>query len=168
MAALNFSVFEYHSRDALRAYFKSARRSLRKRGVIVFDVFGGPGAMRVSEQRRDVVPSKADAITDGEPIPSAFGYRWEQRAFDAVSGRIDCRIHFDLDAKTTRASAFRYDWRLWTLPELVELLGEAGFAEPTVWCDTYDEQAGQSDGVYRPMPEMSAREDWVAYVVARR
>jgi hypothetical protein len=29
--------------------------------------------------------------------------------------------------------AFTYDWRLWTLPDLVEALGEAGYSRVGVW-----------------------------------
>lgn len=29
--------------------------------------------------------------------------------------------------------AFRYDWRLWTIPELAEMLEEAGFDSMRAW-----------------------------------
>lgn len=161
VAALNFSTFIYHDRDSLRNYFRGARRSLRPGGVAVIDTYGGPGAERTMEQRRDV---PADPERDAE----AFEYVWEQRAFDPVTRRTDCRIHFEFGDSRRINSAFRYDWRLWTLPELVELMAEAGLHEPTVWCDRYDAKAGMSDGVYRPVNKMEAREDWVAYVVGHK
>ncbi len=95
----------------------------------------------------------------------AFDYLWEQRDYDAVTARVDCRIHFAFRDGRLLESAFRYDWRLWTLPELVELMREAGFAKAEVWCDEYDADTGQSDGQYRPLKSMPPREDWVAYVV---
>jgi hypothetical protein len=107
-----------------------------------------------------------------EAAPPAFEYQWEQRDYDAVTGRIDCRIHFvvggDGGVHRTRRNAFRYDWRLWTLPELIELMREAGFVRAEAWCDRYDARTGQSDGMYRPIARMGAREDWVAYVVGVR
>ena len=63
-------------------------------------------------------------------------------------------------------NVFRYDWRLWSLAELVEAATEAGFARAEVWAEGYDPQRGTSDGRYRPAPHMAQRTDWIAYVVA--
>jgi len=161
IAALNFSVFIYHDRTATLRYMRHARASLRDGGLLIIDVFGGPGSMRAGIQSRDVRPPEDEGARP-------FEYQWEQRSYDAVSGRIDCRIHFRLADGTVRRDAFRYDWRLWTLPELSELLAEAGFSQADVWCDGYDAVAGAGDGDYRPLTSMPEREDWVAYVVAKR
>ncbi len=160
IAALNFSVLGLHTRAELLDYFRRSRARLRAGGVLVLDVYGGPGAEQVSTQRRRVQPM------DGA-LPT-FTYLWEQRSFDALTRRTDCRIHFDLPGRQRWASAFRYDWRLWTLPELRELLHEAGYRSAEVWCDSYDAMRGRSDGVYRPQRKLPARHDWVAYVVGRR
>jgi len=161
IAAMNFSLLVYHDRATLRQYFRRCRAGLRSGGVLAFDLFGGPGAMRCGEQRVPIDPPQ------DEPVPE-FTYRWQQRDFDAKSGRIDCRIHFDLLDGITLRDAFTYDWRLWTLPELIGLLGAAGFADVTVWCDTYVPDTGQSDGIYEPVDRLPAREDWVVYVTAKR
>ncbi|MEX2213572.1 MAG: hypothetical protein WD768_05565 [Phycisphaeraceae bacterium] len=152
VCALNFSTFIYHDRAALLRYFKHARKCLAKNGLLVIDAYGGPGAMKVAAQRRRV-----------EGLPCE--YVWEQVSCNAIDARVDCRIHFAFDDGSTMKSAFRYDWRLWTLPELVELMREAGFAQAQVWCDQYDAKKGTSDGVYRPLARMNEREDWVAYVI---
>ncbi len=161
IAALNFSTFIYHDSAAMLRYMRHARASLRDGGLLILDVFGGPGAMRTGVQARDIRPSEDESV---EP----FEYQWEQRSYDAVSGRIDCRIHFRLADGTLRRDAFRYDWRLWTLPQLSELLAGAGYASVQVWCDGYDASQGAGDGDYRPVQSMPQREDWVAYVVAVR
>jgi hypothetical protein len=150
-------VFVYHTREALRAYFRHARRSLLPGGVVIIDAYGGPGAMRVGEQRRAVPPQ-----VGGNFRGQGFEYRWEQRSYDAVTGKVDCRIHFRVGKRTIR-DAFVYDWRLWSLPELVEVMREAGFRKAEVWCDTR-----QRPGVYRAVRKMETREDWVAYVVGVR
>lgn len=160
VAALNFSTFIYHDRAALLRYFKHARRCLRKPGVLVIDAYGGPGAMRPGTQ--------SVAVPPGPVTPDGFTYHWEQRSFDAVSAKVDCRIHFEFADGTRRDSAFRYDWRLWTVPELIELMGEAGFSRAAFWCDRYDAEAGVSDGRFKPRRRMDAREDWVGYVVGVR
>ena len=160
VAALNFSTFIYHRRDALLNYFRHARRCLRPDGVLVIDAFGGPGAMRLGVQRRRVQP--------GIPGMPAFDYLWEQHSFDALTHRIDCRIHFEWSDGRSLRDAFRYDWRLWTLPELTELMHQAGFARVAVWCDEVDPAIGQSRGSFEPRQSIPAREDWVAYLVGRR
>lgn len=162
IAALNFSSFIYHDRAAMLDYFRAARRALQPGGVLVIDAFGGPGAQRPGIQRR--------AIPADEHGPR-FTYLWEQRRFDPVTSRIDCRIHFELGCGSSRRridNAFGYDWRLWSLPELIELMAEAGLAGATVWCDRFDARIGRSDGQYRPTRHMPAREDFVAYVTGNR
>lgn len=150
--ATNFSTYVWRDRAALRAYFAIARRSLAKRGVLVIDAYGGPSAMKIGVQCRTVVPPRSEHI-------APFEYQWEQRSYDAVTGRIDCRIHFKVRGKQLR-NAFVYDWRLWTLPELIEVMREAGFADAEVWCD--DEK---HPGHYRGMNRLPDRSEWVAYVV---
>lgn len=166
--ALNFSTFIYHDRAALKKYFQSARRGLKRNGLLILDAYGGPGAMRVGTETRRV-PGEA-AITQGSPaVPDpGFTYHWEQRSFDPITHRTECRIHFTLADGTHLGSAFIYRWRLWTLPELTEIMLEAGFKKAEVWCDTYDPASNASDGLYRPASGMPAREDWVAYVVGVR
>lgn len=155
--ALNFSTFIYHDRTALRQYFANARRSLLPGGVLIIDAYGGPGAMRLGTQRRRVAP------TDGI---RPFEYAWEQRSYDAVTSRVDCRIHFQQSGRKI-ANAFRYDWRLWSLSELVETMLEADFSQAQVWCDRPGRRVERS-GAFAPIRNMPAREDWVAYVVGVR
>jgi hypothetical protein len=167
VAALNFSAFIYHSRAALRDYFFCGLHALLSGGILVIDAYGGPGGMRVGEQRRRVTPPSWESI-------APFGYRWEQRSYDAVTSRVDCRIHFCLRGGRVSRNAFRYDWRLWSLTELVELMREAGFAHAEVWCDPRPRPRSnppsthprvENDGLFRPLRSLPAREDWVAYVV---
>ncbi len=165
VAALNFSVCEWQDRRSLLTYLRHARRCLRQGGMLVVDLFGGPGAMAVGTQTRRV------RCDDGV----RFDYVWEQRSYDHVTGRIDCRIHFRFRVAgqggrgvRTLRDAFRYDWRLWTPVEMIEAMTEAGFAAAEVWCDRVDPATGQSDGHFQPRTHMPARHDWVAYVVALR
>jgi hypothetical protein len=158
--ALNFSVFIYHERSALCDYFAAARKSLRPGGALIIDAYGGPGAMTPMLQKRRV-PASCEC---GTP---ALEYQWQQVSHDAATGRVDNRIHFRVGRRLIR-NAFRYDWRLWSLPELREAMLDAGFARATAWCDRYDPAANTSDGVYRPTRTMPNRHDWVAYVSGHR
>ena len=165
IAALNFSSFIFHTRQTMLAYLRSARKGLREGGMLILDLYGGPGALRVSTQRRML-----DSTIAGF---SKIEYQWEQRAVDLATARVDCRIHFDLtDEKSgsvqAARDAFVYDWRLWSPGELIELLREAGFAHTQLWCDSFDAKVGQSDGIYQPINTLPTREDFIAYAVGLR
>lgn len=156
--AMNFSAFVYHDRKSLTAYLKNARKSLQNGGIFILDAYGGPGALRPQSQKRESMTREG----------IAFEYVWEQRSFNAVTGKVDNRIHFNFAGGRSVQNAFRYDWRLWSLAELRELMLEAGFAKAEVWCDRFEAKKGESDGVYCPVKHVDEREDWVAYVVGVR
>ncbi|MEM6392599.1 MAG: class I SAM-dependent methyltransferase [Planctomycetota bacterium] len=163
VAVLSFSIGYLHTRADLLAYLRHTRRNLRPHGTLLLDLFGGPGSETPGTQSRPVTPN--------DPTLPPFTYHWEQRRFDPLTRRIDCRIHFDLSNGATRKNAFRYDWRLWTPTELTDALIEAGFQQPTCWCDRYDPETNQSDGHYRPASNTHrthARHDWVIYLSACR
>ena len=160
VAALNFSVLIYHERGSMLGYMRHARRCLRSGGMLVLDLFGGPGAMRVGSQTRTVKQEESGL--------RPYRYTWEQRKFDALTQRIDCRIHFDYPDCARYEGAMRYDWRLWTLAELTGLAIEAGFQWAEVWLDRDTPHQGGRDGRYRPVRSIPNREDWVAYLIAGR
>ncbi len=43
-----------------------------------------------------------------------------------------CHIDFKFEDGSVQKRAFSYDWRLWILPEIREVLAEAGFRRSTV------------------------------------
>ena len=55
--------------------------------------------------------------------------------------------------------------RLWTAPEIRELLIEAGFRNPTVYWEGEDED-GEGNGEFTPEEKGEADLAWIAYVVA--
>ncbi len=143
--SLNFSHFIYHARGDLLRYFAHARRCIKPGGLFICDAFGGPEAIRPCMDERRF---------------SRFDYLWEQRSFDPLTNRIDCRIHFRFPNGSTMRDAFTYDWRMWSLPELRELLTEAGFDDLGIYFESEDGFIAESDDL-----EYDA---WVAYVVAVR
>ena len=62
--------------------------------------------------------------------------------------------------------AFTYEWRVWTMPEILEMLTEAGF-RPTVYWEQADE-GGEGNGVFIPETEGDADAGWIAYIVAEQ
>ena len=163
VAALNFSALVLHERRDMFDYLRRVRDGLRAGGVFVMNVFGGPLGMRPWVRRRTIRRKALYAI---EPAPPAFEYVWQQRSFDALTARLDCRLHFVLregGRKRTLRNAFRYDWRVWTVPELRDLLREAGFRSSEVW---QHRNRGRG-GVFEPTARLEGP-NWVAYVVGRR
>jgi SAM-dependent methyltransferase len=164
VAALNYSYWVFHDREALRDYFRNVHRSLRPGGLLFLDAFGGNAAMGTLEERRRIPASHA---ADGLGLP-AFTYVWEQASFNPIDHRLSCFIHFRFSDGTRIERAFRYDWRLWTLPEIQELLHEAGFSSSRVYVEGWDDRANESNGIYLPRRRFENQEGWLAYVVAQR
>ena len=79
-----------------------------------------------------------------------FTYVWDQHSYDPITGSAVCKIHFHFPDGSKIRDAFTYHWRLWTLPELRELLAEAGFARSTVYWEGTDEETGEGDGDFQP------------------
>jgi hypothetical protein len=152
IVALNFSTFIYHSDDAMLAYLTHAHHCLKSDGLLIMDIYGGPGAMRIGVQNQRMSPSPESGLPP-------FEYQWEQRAYDPATARTDCRIHFQLEDGHEMRDAFRYDWRLWTPPELIVLMRQAGFDDARLWRD--DDDSGMCQEVSDP----STRDNWVAYIV---
>ncbi len=152
LAAQNFSFFIFKTRKELRNYFATARRNLARQGVLVLDVMGGAEVM---EENREE--------TRGE---KGFTYVWEQRRFDPISHEGHYYIHFEFKDGSAIRRAFHYDWRIWTLPEIRELLLEAGFSRAEVYWENTDLDTEEGNGVFRRCRSAPADPAWVSYVVA--
>ncbi len=151
VAALNFSYFEFKTRDDLRAYFENARRSLGPEGVFVCDIFGGWEAYMEETDRTRY---------------KGFTYVWEQTRFDPVSNFTEFRIHFKFHGGGGIRDAFVYRWRLWSLPEVRELLAEAGFRRVDIYWEGIDEETGEGSGEYSLVTEAETAPGWIAFLVA--
>ena len=81
---------------------------------------------------------------------------------------MSCYIHFRFPDGSRMNRAFSYHWRLWTLPELRELLLEAGFRSATVYWEGTDPKTGEGDGIYSPATVGDADPGWVCYLVAEK
>jgi hypothetical protein len=151
--AMNFSYYLFTTREALRGYFERARAALVDDGVLFLDAFGGYDAHRELEERTEY---------------DDFTYVWDQASFDPIHHHMTCLIHFEFPDGSSLKNAFEYHWRLWTLPEIRELLLEAGFSSATVYWEGTDEETGEGDGIYSPSESGDADAGWICYIVARR
>ncbi len=150
IVAFNFSYGVFRTRAALRGYLRSALRALAPGGALLLDSFGGWDAQKELVERRRL----RDGVT----------YVWEQQRFDPITHAIRCAIHFEFARGRPLRKAFEYDWRLWSLPELTELLAEAGFEGIEVLWDVSTGAAAR----YRPRASGRNQAGWIAYVVGRR
>ncbi|MGB9430084.1 MAG: class I SAM-dependent methyltransferase [Gammaproteobacteria bacterium] len=149
--AFNFSYWTFKERATLREYFRGVRRSLAADGLFMLDAYGGYDAFREMRERQDF---------------GRFTYIWEQAEYEPISGHTTCHIHFVFPDGSRLRRAFSYHWRLWTVPELRELLTEAGFTRVTVYLEGTDEKTGEGNEVFAPVERGAADPAWIAYLVA--
>jgi SAM-dependent methyltransferase len=152
VGAFNFSYFCFKTREEMRRYFARVRQALKADGIFFLDVFGGPDASDLTKEQTKI---------DG------FTYIWEQAEFEPVTSRILCHIHFKFPDGSKIKRAFTYDWRLWTLPELRELLAEAGFSKTRVLWEG-DDGDGSGNGEFTEHATGVADLAWIAYIVAEK
>ncbi len=150
--AMNFSYFLFHTRAALREYFSCVHEGLSQDGIFFLDAYGGYDAPRELEETRDC---------DG------FTYIWDQAVFNPIDSRMTCHIHFEFPDGSRMDRAFSYHWRLWTLPEIREILLEAGFSRVDIYWEGTDEDSKEGNGVYAPSEVGEADAGWVCYIVAQ-
>jgi len=151
--AMNFSYFLFLERSELLEYFISVFDGLTDDGILFLDAYGGYDAPKVLQEEREC---------DG------FTYIWDQATFNPIDSQMDCHIHFEFPDGSRIDRAFSYHWRLWTLPEIQELLIEAGFETVTVYWEGTDEETNEGDGIYTPAEVGDPDPGWVCYIVAER
>ena len=156
--AMNFSYCVFKTRGALRHYFESTHRGLKKDGIFVLDLLGGSETMGVAEEEREV---------EGQN----FTYVWDQAKFNPITHDFLCHIHFRFPDGSQLRRAYTYDWRLWTLPELREVLIEAGFSRVHVFWEQFEPDPDDEDEListdeHIETLEAENQEAWIAYIVA--
>ena len=155
--AMNFSYFLFLTRDDLREYFANVLDGLVSDGILFLDAYGGYEAPMVLTEPRECEDE------DG----NEFTYVWEQAAFNPIDSCMTCHIHFEFPDKSRMEQAFSYHWRLWTLPEIREILYEAGFSTVDIYWEGTDEEKNEGNGIYTPSEAGDADPGWVCYIVAQ-
>jgi SAM-dependent methyltransferase len=152
VGAFNFSYWCFKDRAVLADYFRAVRRALVQDGLFFLDVFGGAEAYNECREK-----TKYDDFT----------YVWDQASYEPVTGAYKCYIHFRFPDGSKIKRAFSYDWRLWSLPELRDLLAETGFRASYVYWEGEDEE-GEANGEYSRVESGDNDPAWIAYLVAER
>ena len=112
---------------------------------------------------RQCVGRFPELVADDTKIKGGFTYVWDQNTFDAITHDVTNFIHFEFQDGTKLKRAFRYDWRFWTMPELREVLEEAGFSKVHVYWDTSEDD---EQDAYRLRTRAPNQPGWLAYLVA--
>ncbi|OQX31673.1 MAG: SAM-dependent methyltransferase [Candidatus Sedimenticola endophacoides] len=154
VSAMNFSYWLFKERTQLRRYFKRVHASLADDGIFFLDAYGGYDAYKEIVEEREI---------EGE----AFTYIWEQAHYNPIDGNLLCHIHFAFDDGSRLEKAFSYNWRLWNLTEIRELLREAGFSRVTTYWQGWDED-GEPDGCFEPALVADADAGWICYISAEK
>jgi SAM-dependent methyltransferase len=152
LVAFNFSYWIFDTRATMLEYFRKARAALKDDGLFFCDLFGGSESFEETKEK-----TKHDGFT----------YVWHQAEFHPVTHYMRTHIHFKFPDGSRLKKAFTYEWRLWTAPEILELLEEAGFRNPTVYWEGEDED-GEGNGIFSPEDKGEADLAWIAYVVAEK
>ena len=151
--AMNFSWQIFEERKILRDYLASVRDSLVDDGVLFMDIFGGYEAYQELEEKTK---------------HKGFTYVWEQASYNPITGHMVCHIHFNFRDGSKMKKAFTYEWRLYSLPELQEILTEAGFSKVTVYWQGWDDEEDEPDGNFLPATEGEADPGWICMVSAEK
>jgi hypothetical protein len=147
--AMNFSYSVFRTRAEMRGYFESVRGALGPKGMFVLDAYGGWESQEPMREPRKVA--------------AGFTYVWDQNKFCPISHEVVNYIHFEFKDGTKIERAFTYEWRYWTLPELRELLHEAGFQHVDVHWDIAPDDEEEK---YKVLTRAENQPGWLTYLVA--
>ena len=149
VCAFNFSYWIFKTREAMVAYFKHVKKGLGKDGAFMLDAYGG------WESHEPMLEPRA--------IKGGFTYVWDQDKFNPITHEILNYIHFEFADGTKMDKAFTYDWRYWSIPELTELLKEAGYSDVGVY---WDSSTDDDVDDYKRSTRAQNQPGWLAYIVA--
>jgi hypothetical protein len=152
VAALNFSYFIFKTRKQMKDYFANTFSTLLPKGIFILDVFGGSACMEANEE---------------ETVHKTFSYFWDQASFNPITNEAVFYIHYKPKGKPKVTKVFSYDWRMWSIPELRDVLDEVGFKKTYVYWEGSTKD-GDGDGVFKRRERGDEAESWIAYIVAEK
>ncbi len=150
--AQNFSYWIFMTRAEMLHYLRGCHEDLASDGILVLDMFGGPEAMQEMEEETEQ--------------DEGFSYVWDQDEFWPVTHEASLAIHFRFKDGSEMRNAFTYRWRLWTMPEMTDLLYEAGFTRVDPYWEGTDKDGESGNGVYTKTRRGENDLAWVSYLVA--
>ncbi len=155
LAAQNFSFWIFKTRPEVVEYFKIARANMNRQSIMIMDMMGGG-------QCYDENHTDTRTVKKGK---RGFKYYWKQARFNPINGDARFTISFKFADGSRMKKAFHYDWRFWTIPEIREMLAEAGFSESRVYWEIEDED-DEDAAEWQIREEAPSDPSWIAYIVA--
>lgn len=152
ICAFNFSYCVFKHPEELQAYHRVAYQGLNDDGMFFCELYGGTEAIVPIEEKRKL---------DG------FTYHWQQASYNPITNETLCHIHFSFPDGSKLKKAFTYDWRLWTVPEVVQSLQAAGFPKVHVYWEDVDDD-GEGQGEFHKTRVEENQEGWLVYIVASK
>ena len=148
--AFNFSYFIFKKRKELLEYFKKVHKNLNNEGAFFLDIFGGTECLDPIEEETEY-----DKHT----------YYWDLDKYNPLNNECTYYIHFKThEDKVKYERVFAYDWRMWSVREITELMEEAGFSAVHTYWEGEDED-GDGDGNFYLSNDEENCESWVIYIV---
>ncbi|MEO1618042.1 MAG: class I SAM-dependent methyltransferase [Planctomycetota bacterium] len=156
LAAQNFSFWIFKTRAEVTSYFRTAYENLATQGILVTDMMGGGECYEEGHtDKRVIVKGK-----------KGFSYHWTQDSFNPITADASFSISFHFPDGSKIKPAFEYDWRFWTIPEVREMLAEAGFRESHVYWERENEDDPELDGGWYRCGCADSDPSWICYIVA--
>jgi len=153
--AQNFSYCCLTERTLLKEYFEKVYEDLSDEGIFVMDLYGGPDAITEMEEVRDIAPG--------------VEYVWDQVEYKPATAAYSCAIHFRFQDGSEMRNAFQYEWRLWNMAELKDLLIEVGFKTADSYFEGTDEDdPEEGNGVFEQDDVGENIDAWIAYIVSAK
>ncbi len=150
ICAFNFSYWIFRERKQLLKYFKAVRKNMKNDSVFFLDTSGGTEVVDERSECKEL---------DG------FKYYWECESFNPINHECHFAIHVKPDGRKIQKHLFTYHWRYWTLPEIRDVLAEAGFSKTLVYMEG-DDGEGEGDGEFDIAESAEECMIWVAYIAA--
>ena len=151
--AQNFSYWVFKTRPQMLDYFKRARADLAENGIFVIDLYGGPELY--------------EKVKEETEIPQGFTYVWDQDEYCPVTSEAVHHITFKFPDGSRMKRVFSYEWRLWGLTELREILDDAGFSRVDCYWEGTGED-GEGNGIFNREEKGERCPSYIAYLVAQK
>ncbi|HET6462513.1 MAG TPA: class I SAM-dependent methyltransferase, partial [Candidatus Krumholzibacteria bacterium] len=90
---------------------------------------------------------------------------WQLDHYDPVDNFARFHIHFKFNDRGGIRRAFTYNWRVWSIPEIREILEEAGFNVAIYW-EQIDQRSGFGNSIFRRVKKAESAPGWIAFFVA--
>ncbi len=152
ICGMNFSYYIFKERAVLKKYFMNCLRTLNDKGVLLLDSFGGSKCYEPNEEETEFDDPK-------------FSYFWDQDSYDPLTGHAQFYIHFKRPGEAKRERVFSYDWRMWSVAEIKDLLLECGFSKVNLYWEGTTED-GEGDGNFHIVDKGDDCEAWICYLGA--